>query len=130
MSFGSSSSDMEAINNFKTISDKSSLRFSGDEYQITQEKIDEELDKEDPMLTILKELEKTFMGNNEDKYAIAVSLQGMSDEVLKSFASIFADEESMTDIFGDKEDDKRRNNLFKYAPDDEKTSGEKSPNSK
>ncbi len=129
ITMNASSEDVEAINNFKTISDASSARFSGDEYQITNEMAEEELKKEDPMLVILKELEKSFMENTEGKMALAVSLQGMSNEVLKSFASIFADEESMTDIFGDKDTDKRRNNLFKYGADDEASSGEKSPNS-
>ena len=129
INMNASSEDVEAINNFKTIADASSAKFSGDEYQITNEMAEEELNKEDPMLVILKELEKSFMENTEGKMALAVSLQGMSNEVLKSFASIFADEESMTDIFGDKDTDKRRNNLFKYGADDEASSGEKSPNS-
>ena len=36
---------------------------------------------------------------NENRYAFAVSLQGMSNEVLRSFASIFADEDAMENTF-------------------------------
>ena len=61
---------------------------------------------------ILKEFEKTLMKNKEGNLAVAVSLQAMSDEVLKSFASIFADEEAMTDVFKTK---KSKNKLFDYG---------------
>ena len=72
-------------------------------------------DEEDASLKILKEIEETIM-IDEKKKAIAVSLQGMSDNVLRSFASIFADEDAMEDTF------KGTNNvlkdaLFDYASD-------------
>lgn len=62
---------------------------------------------------ILKELEKTFMKAKEsDGYAIAVSLQGMSDGVLRSMASIFADEEALADTMTGKNNALEKNNTF------------------
>ena len=93
--------------------------------KIKDEMVEEEFDKEDPILEILKELEKTFMKNDNQNMAIAVSLQGMSNEVLKSFASIFADEESMSDVFSDK-NKKAKNKLFDYDFEDSSSSENKS----
>ena len=56
----------------------------------------------DETLKILQDMHHTLMelkGENENSYAFAVSLQGMSDNVLRSFASIFADESAMEDTF-------------------------------
>lgn len=94
-------------------------------YSVTAEDMQEEFEKEDPAVTILKEFEKTFMKNTEGNLAVAVSLQGMSNEVLKSFASIFADEDSMTDVF---KSDAAKNKLFDYDGEDDKTtSASKTP---
>ena len=103
---------------FKTLRNEQTARNSaeGSSYGSAKE-YDEQLKEEeaqgntDPSLTILKEIEKTLMKNTEGNYAVAVSLQGMSNEVLKSFASIFADEEAMTDVFKTK---KSKNKLFDY----------------
>lgn len=46
-------------------------------------------------LKILREIEDTIMQDEEGHKAIAVFLTGMKDTALRSFASIFADEESM-----------------------------------
>ena len=56
---------------------------------------------EDEVLGILKEISKTLMHlkEGENEYAIAVSVEGMNNEVLKSFASIFADEDAMLATF-------------------------------
>lgn len=64
---------------------------------------------EDEIVGYLKELTKALLKNKDGNYAFAVSLQGMSDEVLKSFASIFADEDAMLSTF------KGTNNVLKDA---------------
>ena len=75
--------------------------------------------EEDKILSILGELAKTLMKIKEgesDGYAFAVSLQGMSDAVLRSFASIFADEDAMLATFtGD--NSVLTDALFTYAGD-------------
>ena len=67
--------------------------------------------EEDKVLAILQKFEGAIMQlkSSKEKYAVAVSLQGMDDEVLKSFASIFADEDAMLETFTGK------NNVFKDA---------------
>lgn len=69
------------------------------------------------VLAVLKEMAKTLMQVKEGEgYAFAVSLQGMSDEVLRSFASIFADEDAMLATFtGD--NSVLTDALFEYAGD-------------
>ena len=69
--------------------------------------------EQDPNTKILKEFEKTLMKANEgDGYAFAVSLQGMSDGVLRSFASIFADEDAMMETLTGKNNALEDNNTF------------------
>ena len=64
---------------------------------------------------ILEEIEKTIM-STEKGYAFAVSLEGMNNEVLRSFASIFADEDAMLKTF--KGTNKTlEDNLFTYLND-------------
>lgn len=88
-------------------------------YHVTSDQMKEELEKEDDSVRVLKEFEKTFMKNESGNLAVAVSLQGMSNEVLKSFASIFADEDAMTDVF---QSDAAKNKLFDYDGEDKTTS--------
>lgn len=73
--------------------------------------------EEDESLAILKKLEAAIIGNKSgDHNAIAVSLEGMNDEVLKSFASIFADEDAMLSTFtGD--NTVITDNMFKFTDD-------------
>lgn len=108
---------------FKTIetaSGKSDNRSAGKSaYKITSDEMKQELEKEDDSVRVLKEFEKTFMKNESGNLAVAVSLQGMSNEVLKSFASIFADENAMTDVF---KSDAAKNKLFDYDGEDKTTS--------
>ena len=63
----------------------------------------DENDSEDDVLSILEDFHGALMRlkgeENENRYAFAVSLQGMSNEVLRSFASIFADEDAMESTF-------------------------------
>lgn len=49
---------------------------------------------------------------DSDGYAFAVSLQGMSDGVLRSFASIFADEDAMLETMTGKNNALEKNNTF------------------
>lgn len=58
-------------------------------------------DEGESTLAVLKELSKTLMKlkDSENSYAFAVSIEGMNDNVLRSFASIFADEEAMMATF-------------------------------
>ena len=113
---------------FKSVSDAvtnaNTSASANEAYTITEQDVTDEFEKDSPELTILKEFEQTLMENKEGKKAFAVSLMGMSDEVLKSFASIFADEDSMTDVF--KSND-AKNKLFNYGDDtsDKTTSGTK-----
>lgn len=74
---------------------------------------DQKAAEEDPNTKILKELEKTLMkAKDSDGYAFAVSLQGMSDGVLRSFASIFADEDAMMETMTGKNNALEKNNTF------------------
>lgn len=62
---------------------------------------------------ILKKFEKTLMqADKSEGYAFAVSLQGMSDGVLRSFASIFADEDALMDTLTGKNNALKKNNTF------------------
>lgn len=54
--------------------------------------------EQDPNTKILKELQKTLMDDKNGNYAFAVSLQGMSDSVLASFASIFTENDDEIEI--------------------------------
>ena len=70
-------------------------------------------EEEDENVKILKEFEKTLMkAKDSDGYAFAVSLQGMSDGVLRSFASIFADEDAMLNTMKGKNNALEQNNTF------------------
>ena len=70
-------------------------------------------EEEDENVKILKEFEKTLMkAKDSDGYAFAVSLQGMSDGVLRSFASIFADEDAMLNTMTGKNNALEQNNTF------------------
>ena len=84
--------------------------------EIIKSKDDWSKDEDDEGLNILKEMSKTLMKINSKNYAFAVSLEGMSNEVLKSFASIFADEDAMQDTF---EGDNKvlEDALFEYFDD-------------
>lgn len=67
------------------------------------------------ILDILKEFEKAIMKSNvSNNYAVAVSLEGMNDEVLTSFASIFADEDAMLKTYEGKNNVIERS-LFNYV---------------
>lgn len=74
------------------------------------------VESEDETAAALKNLESTIMQDKEGGKAIAVFMQGMSDATLRSFASIFADEDSMEDTFNGK-NNALKDNLFEYADD-------------
>lgn len=102
-------------NNFKKLASKDP-RYK--ENIDTSDKSWEDDDK-DETLEILKELEQTIMENKEGRKALAVSVEAMSNDVLRSFASIFADEDSMENTFSG-ENEVLKKALFEYA--DDKTS--------
>lgn len=72
--------------------------------------------EEDVTNDVLKKLDKTIMENENGEAAIAVSLEGLNDEVLKSFASIFADEDALAETFSG-QNNVFGNALFKYTAD-------------
>lgn len=80
-------------------------------------------EEKDPMLEILKKFEETLMQNDAGKKAFAVSLEAMSNDVLRSFASIFADEDAMDDTFSGKNEVLKKQ-LFEYG--DSKTTSSSS----
>ena len=72
---------------------------------------------------ILKEMAKTLMQTKEEgHYAFAVSLEGMNNNVLRSFASIFADEDAMMNTFKG-ENAAIKDSLFNYLGDNTSNSG-------
>lgn len=76
-------------------------------------------------LDILKEFEKTIMMSETSKgYAIAVSLEAMNNDVLRSFASIFADEDAMLKTYEGKNNIINKN-LFSYIPNDDEVDNDK-----
>lgn len=75
-------------------------------------------DDEDEQDEILSALESAMVVHNaeESKKAFATYLVGMTDDTLRSFASIFADEDAMADTF-EGNNNVLKDNLFKYAED-------------
>ena len=111
---GSSSSSVN--NNFKragmtTFTDNTVNSFQAEESWKNGE------DEESADSVILKEMAKTLMKTQEENhYAFAVSLEGMNDNVLRSFASIFADEDAMENTFTG-ENEVLKKSLFNYLED-------------
>ena len=75
-------------------------------------------DDEDEQDEILAALESAMVVHNaeESRKAFATYLVGMTDDTLRSFASIFADEDAMADTF-EGNNNVLKDNLFKYAED-------------
>lgn len=76
--------------------------------------------EQDPNTKILKELQKTLMDDKNGHYAFAVQLQGMSDSVLASFASIFTENDDEIEIKGGKVTNNslaQNNSFIDYASD-------------
>ena len=90
-----------------------------------QNEAEKAADEDDESTKILKEFEKTLMkAKDKDGYAFAVSLQGMSDGVLRSLASIFADEEAMMNTMTGQNNALEKNNTFiDYLEDSSKKTG-------
>lgn len=78
--------------------------------------------QEDELLTKITELDKLKVANEAGNQAWAVFLTGMTDDTLRSFASIFADENAMNDTFSGN-NNVLKDNLFNYA--DKSTSNSK-----
>lgn len=86
-----------STSNFKTFKQTSLTKAIQTSYASAS---DWEADAEDEILGALKNLSKTLMKlENGEGYAFAVSVEGMNNAVLKSFASIFADEDAMMATF-------------------------------
>lgn len=83
-------------------------------------KKEDESDQQAEILKVLDEISNTLMyvktEGDEKQYALAVSLQGMSNNVLRSFASIFADESAMQGTF-EGSNNVLAEALFNYAND-------------
>lgn len=75
-------------------------------------------EEEEDQNEILSALESTMVVHNaeESRKAFATYLVGMTDDTLRSFASIFADEDAMADTF-EGNNNVLKDNLFKYAED-------------
>lgn len=97
---GSSAASADSTSTIKKLTRTSMLGSGGLISSITGDSSEWE-EEETSTLEILDEMSKTLMKlkNSENEYAFAVSVEGMNDEVLRSFASIFADEEAMMDTF-------------------------------
>lgn len=85
--------------------------YSGQEWESTDEGTD-------PVVEELQKFESVLVTANADAShkALATFLVGMTDDTLRSFASIFADEDSMSDTFTGK-NEVLKDNMFKYAED-------------
>lgn len=129
-SYGGNSTSISATitsngSNFKTVNTMSSIK-SSNEYQkeyasYSGKSWDSDEAEADPILEKLKELDKLKMKNEAGKEAFAVFLTGMTDDTLRSFASIFADENAMESTFTG-ENKVLKDNLFQYAGDESSNS--------
>lgn len=90
-------------------------RYSGEEWEKDEDQQDE----------IIGLLESAMVMHNAEnnKKAFATYLVGMTDDTLRSFASIFADEDAMADTF-EGENNVLKDNLFKYAGDETSNSAD------
>lgn len=123
-SYGGDLINASASSNFKSVN-LQSLR-STNAYATSQNSLinlsdinwEDTSDAEDEVLTELKEISKALVKAEADAkhYAFATYLVGMTDDTLRSFASIFADEDAMTETFEGK-NEVLKDNLFKYLDD-------------
>ena len=90
-------------------------KYSGEEWEKDEDQQDE----------IIGLLESAMVMHNAEnnKKAFATYLVGMTDDTLRSFASIFADEDAMADTF-EGENNVLKDNLFKYAGDETSNSAD------
>ena len=105
--------------NFKTINTMSRITSHAD-YQTAYQSYsakewESDADEDNETLQLL---ESTLVQHNaeESKKAFATYLVGLTDDTLRSFASIFADEDAMSDTF-EGNNNVLKDNLFKYADD-------------
>lgn len=90
-------------------------KYSGEDWEKDEDQQDE----------IIGLLESAMVMHNAEnnKKAFATYLVGMTDDTLRSFASIFADEDAMADTF-EGENNVLKDNLFKYAGDETSNSAD------
>lgn len=122
--------------NFKSVTTYSDIK-SGERYQTKYQEYsadesgwEEAEPEEDKVLTELKKVTSALVVANADEShrALATFLVGMTDDTLRSFASIFADEDAMQETFQGK-NNVLKDNLFNFA-DDTTSNSSKESNSK
>lgn len=124
--YGGNSTSMSATmttanSNFKSVNTMSMIK-SNSAYQTEYAKYsgsewEKEEEDQDPILAKLTELDKLKVNNEAGNQAWAVFLTGMTNDTLRSFASIFADENAMNDTFSG-ENNVLKDNLFNYNETD------------
>ena len=120
---GSSTSNSVAVttsfNGIKSLNTLSMLQ--GDTYnaaikQYTDRDWEHPEEEKNETLEEIKKITATIVESKEAKKALATYLVGMTDDTLRSFASIFADENAMQDTFQGK-NNVLKDNLFNFAGD-------------
>ena len=110
----SAGSRFKSVDTMSTIKANAEYQKAYAEYSSADwDKTEEEAD---PILTKLEELDKLKTQNEAGQQAWAVFLTGMTDDTLRSFASIFADENAMESTFTG-ENKVVKDNLFNYMDD-------------
>lgn len=106
-------SNFKTINTMSRITSHSDYQTAYQSYSAKEWESDADEDNE-----TLQLLESTLVQHNaeESKKAFATYLVGLTDDTLRSFASIFADEDAMSDTF-EGNNNVLKDNLFKYADD-------------
>lgn len=119
--------------NFKSVTTYSDIK-SGERYQTKYQEYsadesgwEEAEPEEDKVLTELKKVTSALVVANADEShrALATFLVGMTDDTLRSFASIFADEDAMQETFQGK-NNVLKDNLFNFADDTTSNSSKES----
>lgn len=110
----SAGSNFKSVNTMSKITSNSEYQTAYSDYSSAEWGNEEE--ESDPILEKLGELDKLKTQNEAGQQAWAVFLTGMTDDTLRSFASIFADEDAMNDTFTG-ENNVLKDNLFEYIED-------------
>ena len=136
-SVSTSASMTTTDSNFKSVTTYSDIK-SGEKYQTKYQEYsadesgwEEPEPEEDKVLTELKKVTSALVVANADEShrALATFLVGMTDDTLRSFASIFADEDAMQETFQGK-NNVLKDNLFNFADDTTSNSSKESSSSK
>lgn len=111
-------SDFKAVTTYSDIKSGEKYQKSYESYSADEAGWDTAKPEEDKVLTELKKITSALVEAQADEAhkALATFLVGMTDDTLRSFASIFADEDAMQDTFQGK-NNVLKDNLFKFAED-------------